>query len=340
MSIQLLGLHNVARSLCVRTPLAVVVMVATIALSFTGAALGKDAKKYRDKDTRDLPYAGPKQVVAVLPFDNRVRDIPQNWNLGGGLSEILVTELIESDRFLLVERDSLQDIVREQELGMSGLVRKETAVASGNLSGAQFMIKGAITEFNAEAGGGGLTLSFREAEAGTKSRTAYVGIDVRIVDNLTGQVHASYHATGTATSRGLSLAAAFKGADNVKIGASTFYSTALGLATREAVEKVVRFIVEESTSIPWQGSVIQTRGSSVFVNRGESANVREGDIFGVFSKGETLIDPETGFNLGSEEEYLCNITITRLMPKFSTGRKSEGCRGMEINRGDLVRVEK
>lgn len=304
-----------------------------LTLLATNPTLAKGSEK------KDLPYAGPKQVVAVLPFDNRVKDVPQNWNLGGGLAEILITELLESDRFLLVERDTIQDIVREQELGMSGLVRNETAAQAGNLAGAQFMIKGAITEFNAEAGGGGLSVSFREAEAGTKSRTAYVGIDVRIVDNLTGQIHSSYHATGTAKSTGLSLAAAFKGSENVKIGASTFYSTALGVATREAVEKVVRFILEESAHIPWQGAVIQTRGSNVFVNRGQSANVREGDVFELFSKGEPLIDPETGFNLGSEEEFLCSITITRLMPKFSTGRKSEDCRGLEIKRGDLVRVQ-
>lgn len=310
------------------------IVCAALALVFSGATMAD-----KGGDREKLPYAGPKQVVAVLPFDNRVKDIPDSWNLGGGLAEILITELLESDRFLLVERDSIADIVHEQELGMSGLVRSENAVPAGNLAGAQFMIKGAITEFNAEAGGGGLTVSFREAEAGTKTRTAYVGIDIRIVDNLTGQIHASYHSTGTARSTGLSLAAAFKGADNVKIGASTFYSTALGLATREAVEKAVGFILDESADIPWQGSVIQTRGSNVFVNRGETANVREGDVFAVFSKGEPLIDPETGFNLGSEEEYLCSITITRLMPKFSTGRKSEDCRGLEINRGDLVRVD-
>lgn len=304
-----------------------------LSLLAPGAVLGK-----KDDDKDALPYAGPKQVVAVLPFDNRVKDVPENWNLGGGLAEILITELLESDRFLLVERDSIQDIVKEQELGMSGLVRSETAASAGGLAGAQFMIKGAITEFNAEAGGGGLSISFREAEAGTKSRTAYVGIDVRIVDNLTGQIHASYHASATARSTGLSLAAAFQGSDNVKIGASTFYSTALGQATRDAVQQVVEFILEESAHIPWQGSVIQTRGSSVYVNRGASANVREGDVFEVFSKGEPLIDPETGFNLGSEEEYLCNITITRLMPKFSTGRMSQDCRGQQINRGDLVRV--
>ncbi len=295
------------------------------------------SKNSSEGPSKQLPYSGPKQVVAVLPFDNRVKNIPENWNLGEGLAEILITELIKSGRYLLVERDSIQDIVREQEAGMSGLVRSETAVPTGQLSGAQFMIKGAITEFNAEAGGGGLTLAFRQAEAGTTSRTAYVGIDVRIVDNATGQIYASYNSSGTAKSQGVSLAAAFGGSDNFKIGASSFYNTALGVATREAVQKIIGFILKESEDIPWQGSVIQSRGSNVFVNRGESANVKEGHKFRIYSKGEPLIDPETGFNLGSDEVYLCDITVTRLMPRFSSGRKNESCRGLSINRGDVVK---
>ncbi|PLW67123.1 CsgG/HfaB family protein [Pseudohalioglobus lutimaris] len=308
--------------------------VLLLLVSLTGQVVAKDE---RAEEGQPLTYSGPKQVVAVLPFENRVKGVPQNWKLGEGLSEILITELINSGRFLLVERESIQAIVREQELGMSGLVQQETAVSTGQLSGAQFMIKGAITEFNAEAGGGGLSVGFREGEAGVKSRTAYVGIDVRIVDNLTGQIHSSYNASGTAKSRGASAAASITGSDDFKIGASAFYSTALGIATREAVEKIVTFILEESADIPWQGAIIQAKGSNVFVNRGESANVREGDVFKVFSKGEPLIDPETGFNLGSDEEYLCDITVTRLMPKFSSGRKAEACRGLEIKRGDLVR---
>ncbi|MEM1155072.1 MAG: CsgG/HfaB family protein, partial [Pseudomonadota bacterium] len=213
-------------------------------------------------------YVGPKQVVAVLPFENRVEGIPGNWLIGEGLAEVLVTELIASNRYLLVERDAIQNIVREQELGMSGLVRSETAVPTGQLAGAQFMIKGAITEFNAEAGGGGLTVAFREAEAGAKTRKAYVGIDVRIVDNLTGRIHASYNAHAEARSGGASLAAQFLGSDDFKIGASGFYDTALGIASRDAIRQIIDFILIESAEIPWQGSVIQSRGRNVFINRG------------------------------------------------------------------------
>ncbi|MEM1144273.1 MAG: CsgG/HfaB family protein [Pseudomonadota bacterium] len=285
-------------------------------------------------------YAGPKQVVAVLPFENRVEGIPGNWLIGEGLAEILVTELIASNRYLLVERDAIQNIVREQELGMSGLVRSETAVPTGQLAGAQFMIKGAITEFNAEAGGGGLTVAFREAEAGAKTRKAYVGIDVRIVDNLTGRIHASYNAHAEARSGGATLAAQFLGSDDFKVGASGFYDTALGIASRDALRQIIDFILIESAEIPWQGSVIQSRGRNVFINRGESANVKVGDAMELYSKGEPMIDPETGFNLGSMEEFLCGIEVTQVQREFASARVERDCQGLVIERGDIVRYGK
>ena len=309
--------------------------IAVLALS-TAALLVSTAVAAEENPA---PYVGPKPVVAVLPFENRVTGVPENWRIGEGLSEILITELIKSDRFLLVERDAIRDIVREQEAGMSGLVRSETATPAGQLAGAQFMIKGAITEFNAEAGGGGLSVAFREAEAGAKTRKAYVGIDVRIVDNLTGRIYASYNAHGTAHSGGASLAARFSGTEDFKVGASGFYDTALGIATRDAVQQVIAFILEESANIPWQGAVIQTRGNTVFINRGESANVHAGDDLVLYSKGESMIDPETGFNLGSVEQFLCWITVTRVMPEFSSAMKRDDCLGLVVSRGDIVRYD-
>lgn len=288
----------------------------------------------------DYPsYHGPKQVVAVLPFANRVKNVYGSWQLGEGMSEILVTELVRSGRFLVVERESIRNIISEQELGLSGLVRKGTAVKTGQMSGAQFYIKGAITEFNDQAGGGGITLGFKGGEVGGKTRTAYVGIDVRIVDNTTGQIYASYNASASARSTGASLSTNLSNfGDLYKLGASGFNSTALGVATRKAVQKIMSFILAESKNIPWQGSIIKA-GSKVYLNRGNTAGVKNGDRLSVYSKGEALIDPETGFNLGSDERLICSVLIVQSRPKFSIARMTPNCQGQGIKRGDIVRYQ-
>jgi hypothetical protein len=240
----------------------------------------------------------------------------------------------------LVEREVIKHIIKEQELGMTGLVREETAAKAGGLSGAQFMIKGVVSEFNDQAGGGGITLGLSRFDIGGKTRTASVCIDVRIVDNLTGEILASYNAHGEARSTGASLAAKFSHAsDDFKIGTSKFYSTSLGQATRKAVQQVIGFIIKESQHIPWQGSIIKTSRSKVYINRGKNANIKVGDHLFVYSKGEPLVDPETGFNLGWEEEQLCDVTVTSVKSKFSIARKSRGCRDVEIQRGFLIRFK-
>jgi len=284
-------------------------------------------------------YHGPKQVIAVLPFENRVENVYGGMNLGEGLSEILITELHKSGRFLLVERMAIQSIIKEQELGMSGLVNQETGPAVGQMSGAQFMVIGAITEFNDKAGGGGLTLGFSGGEVGGKVRTAHVGIDVRIVDNATGQIYASYNASEKATSAGGSLATNFThNSEAFKLGTSGFFSTALGKATRAAVQLVVGFILEESKNIPWQGSVIKT-GPKTYINRGANANVGVGDQFDVYSKGEPLIDPETGFNLGSDERLICSMQVVDVRDKFSIASSGSNCMSGGVKRGDIVRYK-
>jgi len=295
-----------------------------------GAADASDAER----------YLGPKQVIAVLPFANRVQNVYGSYALGEGLSEILITELLRTNRFQLVERELLAEVLREQELAMTGLTNNASSPSVGRLSGAQYMIRGAVTEFNDQAGGGGVNISYSKAEAGTRSSRAYVGIDVRIVDNSTGQIYASYNAHAEANSRGLSLAAVINEfGDDFKFGASHFKSTPIGQATREAIAQVVSFIVSESRGIPWQGSLIRADRGRLFINRGSNANVRSGDTLFAFAAGEPLIDPETGFNLGSDEQLLCAIEVADVREKFSIALPGEGCAGRRLNRGDIVRYQ-
>ena len=299
-----------------------------------------EAQSVADKVPDYPPYHGPKHVIAVLPFTNRVQNVYGSANIGEGLSEILITELLRTNRYLIVEREAIQQILKEQELGMTGLARKGTTPATGQLAGTQFMIRGSVTEFNEQAEGGGITFGFSKAEIGHKSHVAKVGIDVRIVDNATGQILASHYANAEAKSSGLTLAARIKhNSDNFKVGTSGFESTALGEATRTAVRTVVSFIMEQSQHIPWQGSIIKSGRGKTYVNRGTTSNLKVGDRLVVYSKGEPLIDPETGFNLGSEEERLCGLTVSSVKEKFSIARQGPDCRQIQIERGFLVRFE-
>jgi curli biogenesis system outer membrane secretion channel CsgG len=285
-------------------------------------------------------YHGPKQTISVLELENKVQGVYGSAALGEGMTEILTTELVSSDRFVVLDRQNLRGIVKEQELAMTGLVNQETGVETGQMAGAQFFIKGAVTEFNPQAGGGGLSVGYRQAQVGHKSTKAHVGIDVRLVDNATGQIFAAYHATATARQGSTAVGTSFFHDDDpFKIGISGFHGTPLGVAVRDAVQDVVGWILREAAKIPWQGSVIRADGETIYINRGEGSGLRPGDRLTVWAPGEPLIDPETGFNLGSDEELLCAVEIRRVAENFSVASPGATCHGRPIDRGDIVRLE-
>src|SRR5690606_2099127 len=58
---------------------------------------------------------GPKRVVAVARFDavGSFTAVYGNWDVGGGLEAMLITALMESGRFIVVERAHIQPILAE-----------------------------------------------------------------------------------------------------------------------------------------------------------------------------------------------------------------------------------
>src|SRR5574337_597031 len=278
------------------------------------------------------PYDGLKKRLAVIRFENKVKTpIPDaSWNIGEGLSEMLTTELFKTSRFIMVERAALGDVVKEQELGQTGLVRKETAAKVGELLGAQLLITGAVTEFEAQSGGGAGGFGYGGFALNLQVQNAHVGVDIRLIDSSTGQILKSFNADAKAQSTGLGFSGNVQG---VSFGSEAFEKTPLGQATREAMYKAVMFIVGEMDLVPWTGRVVQIKGRDVYVNAGSNVNLKSGLALAAYAKGEDLIDPATGLSLGSQDTRVGTIVLKDIQDRFSIGVFSgKGAR----KRGDLV----
>ncbi len=281
------------------------------------------------------PYDGLKKRLAVIRFENKVKTpIPdESWKIGEGLTEMLTTELFKTGRFVMVERAALTDIVKEQELGQTGLVRKETAAKVGELLGAQLLITGAVTEFEARSSGGGGGVGYAGFAIKLRTESAHVGVDVRLVDSSTGQILKSFNADAKAQSTGLGFAANIQG---VAFGSDAFEKTPLGQATREAMYKAVMFIIKEMEVVPWTGRVVQVKQGEVYVNAGTNVNLKPGAKLAAYVKGEDLIDPATGLNLGSKDTLIGTVTLMQVQDKFSIGTfAGNGA----LKRGDLVKFQ-
>jgi TolB-like protein len=85
--------------------------------------------------------AAAKPTVAILYFDYQGKD-EQMGMLRKGLAQMLISDLSGSDRFQIVERDRLQEILDELKLAQSNQIDKSSAAKIGKLLGARYMVMG------------------------------------------------------------------------------------------------------------------------------------------------------------------------------------------------------
>src|SRR5512137_2911706 len=86
-------------------------------------ALQPTAQVDNDAGTSPFPpYSGPKARIAVADFE--VKAAKATYEIGTGLKEMLVTALMNSNRFRVVERQVLNALMQEQELAASGAAQQ------------------------------------------------------------------------------------------------------------------------------------------------------------------------------------------------------------------------
>ena len=174
------------------------------------------------------PYYGEKFVVAVLDLQNQTEF--EDPRIGRGVANMLVTALVNSDRFTVVERNEavLESLLKEQALALSGVVDPGTAARVGRMLGASGVIIGEVSEFGIRKTGTFVGIG------GQKTITTRVVIDARLVDVETGRIVMAAPGFGQASTSTGGVALTFE------FGTTGFDETTIGIATRKAVNQVVR----------------------------------------------------------------------------------------------------
>ncbi len=85
-----------------------------------------------------------KTRVAVVDFEQKGEQEFRGKQVGEIVAEWLITSLVRTGRFDVVERSQLQKILKEQELGMTGMISQETAAKVGALLGVKVIITGSV----------------------------------------------------------------------------------------------------------------------------------------------------------------------------------------------------
>ena len=197
-------------------------------------------------------YHGPKAAIAVADFEDKTVGRGQyRAEYGRGLQDMLVTALFNTNRFIVLEREKLQAVMTEQDMGTTGRFRQDTAAPIGELEGAQLLVVAAVTGFEPNVTGSSGRVSGRGGLIGDSRLGALVGgyqqsrlaIDLRIVDTATGRILAATSVEGKA--HGYDLGASVL--DRQAGGAlNTFARTPMEKAIRSAIEASVDFVASQT----------------------------------------------------------------------------------------------
>jgi curli biogenesis system outer membrane secretion channel CsgG len=201
------------------------------------------------------PYDGPKARIAVSRFD--VKAAKAAGEVGTGLADMLTTELVNSNRFIVLERENLSEVLSEQDLGTQGRVAAPTRAPTGEVLGAEILVMGAVTAFEPNKMGlgsllmGGATL-VGSALISAKNdwfpvgaatyRESYLALDLRLVDAATSRVLASLSVEGSATDVGGGLIGSVGGG---RTAVPLFFGGWQGTSAEEAMRVAILQAVEE-----------------------------------------------------------------------------------------------
>jgi curli biogenesis system outer membrane secretion channel CsgG len=210
------------------------------------------------------PYTGPKARIAVANFEWKVGTgvttvmsgigtqpimiTQQETGYLSGLRDMLITALIQSGRYKVLEREHLSAIQEEIALTEEGYAEKQSGVKRGGIKGADLLVVAAVTGWepgtSGVGGGAGLgTLGAIGAIASAFKKSS-MAMDIRIIDTATSEVLAATRVEGEAKDIQLgSLVAGFTG--NVALAGvlGAFAKTPMEKAIRACINEAVKFIV-------------------------------------------------------------------------------------------------
>jgi curli biogenesis system outer membrane secretion channel CsgG len=240
--------------------------------------------------TPPLPEEMHAPVVAVTSFENRA-GFEGQWKLGDGMADLLVSELVLSRNFVVVERQHFEKVVGEIQRQQSSLFRTEGKTPIGRMKNAQYLIRGVITDFSQTGGSSFFLSNLRSLFLMGRSHTARVSLALTLVDVETGQILSSVQSIGLVRTREAFIESSYKG---VSFGGEVFFATPLGKATARAIEGGVNQIVRDMPQNPWRPMISCIRDGTILVNGGKDRGFREGAEYIARGPAEPVTDPATG----------------------------------------------
>lgn len=254
-----------------------------------------------------------KKIVAVARFTNDTRLASSFLTEGPGSAEklsraatdILTAKLAQTGHFVVIERYDSLAISNEQRVANIAELKIP----------ADYLIIGSIAEFGRNATGN-VGLIDR-----TKKQTAYAKVALRIVDTKTGVVIHGEEGTGEAMTESETV---------LGMGSQAGYDDTLtDKAMDAAIGSVINGLISQLDQTPWKSHILSIDGEKVFIAGGAIQGIKPFDVFYVYTRGETVINPQTNVPIELPGKLAAKIMIKELIPgseltELSVGAILEG----------------
>jgi curli biogenesis system outer membrane secretion channel CsgG len=233
-----------------------------------GATIGEaQAEKYDGPKARitvgnivDKSGTGKESLTTQLGLMARkpgASGVPDPRAVMSGIRDLITTALFQSNRYIVLERDSIKDVLIEQEFSASGRVGEASRIPIGQIEGAELLVIGAITGFDAAAAGGGgfpIPIPINRGRdvvvLDIEYKKAFVSMDLRVIDTRTGRVVSTVAVEGAARKFGAGVSGfartRYGGVVRVPTLLRGFANTPVEKAISDMVDAAVTHIVEKT----------------------------------------------------------------------------------------------
>lgn len=307
--------------------------------------------------------ADAKRRVAVLPFEyGAVTSTVGTVDVGKGITTLLITKLVNDGTYSVVERQILDQILKEQNFSVSDRADQSTAIKIGKLLSVDAIVVGTVTHFGFE--NKSMNVGAAASAAGryipyvggfgfggikVKKGKVKVAIDARIVNTATGEILAASHGDGMSSRSGADIwggggSGWSGGSGSAGFGSDGFASSIAGEATMQAVDSVGSQLIEMASRIPdnksiaqanVEGKVADVTGTTVVVNVGKQNGLKIGSKLQVERAYKTIRDPDSGKVIKELYKTVATLALTEVDATSSTGTVPQGT---EVKVGDTVKV--
>ena len=232
---------------------------------------------------------------------------------------------MKSGAFVVVEREQLAQVLREQGLGMTGAISAQTAAKAGKLLGLQALVTGKITDFDADNKTSGFGGYYQK-----RTKTFHARVSLRMIDATTGEIWVAESGEGSSNQSSTMVMGGGEMSEDQTLGKRALYM---------AVHNMINKVIAKADAKPWSGAVAKVgRGGKIYITAGSDIGLPVGATLSVRRLGEEITDPATGAVIGHE----LGTRRRQAAGRRPLEREALGVRGAEGRRlldGDMVTLD-